>query len=41
MIQRPKSFSEYQATLLRGLAQTGITQLSPGGKARAHHGPAR
>lgn len=35
MIQRPKSFYEHQANILETLASTGITQLSPGGKARA------
>lgn len=35
MIQSPKSYSSYQVDLLTSLAQTGITQTNPGGKARA------
>lgn len=35
MIQTPKSTAAYQASLLAALQATGITQLSPGGKARA------
>ena len=35
MIQSPKSSSSYQSDLLTALTGTGITQTSPGGKARA------
>jgi hypothetical protein len=35
MIQRPKSSAAYQADILAALAQSGIRQLAPGGKARA------
>jgi hypothetical protein len=35
MVQKPKTLSEFQADILRGLASTGISNLSPGGKARA------
>lgn len=35
MVQKPKTLSEFQVDILRGLASTGISNLSPGGKARA------
>jgi hypothetical protein len=35
MIQAPTSSSVYQANILTGLQQTGISNTSPGGKARA------
>jgi len=35
MIQRPKTLSDYQSEILQDLAATGISNLSPGGKARA------
>lgn len=35
MIQKPKSIATYQAEILTALAETGIRQLAPGGKARA------
>ncbi len=35
MVQKPKSFAEYQSDILTALAATGIRQLAPGGKARA------
>ena len=35
MIQSPKSITAYQSSILANLVQTGITQTSPGGKARA------
>jgi hypothetical protein len=34
-IQSPKSAASYSADILSALAQSGITQLAPGGKARA------
>lgn len=35
MIQRPTSIEQYQSDIFSALAQTGIRQLAPGGKARA------
>lgn len=35
MIQKPPTIAEHQRDFLVGLAQTGIRQLAPGGKARA------
>lgn len=35
MVQKPKSFAEYQSDILGALVNSGIQQLAPGGKARA------
>src|SRR5436305_2702189 len=36
MVQKPKTLSEFQAEMLQTLGSSGISNLSPGGKARAY-----
>ena len=36
MIQKPYTTTQFQVDILQALANTGITQLAPGGKARAY-----
>ena len=36
MIQKPYTSTQFQVDILQALANTGITQLTPGGKARAY-----